>query len=114
MRFSWTTTKATRDTAATTASRTMKAEPNQSSFSPSSSTVSSDPRPTAMVTIPNQSPRRSRSSCIGSASSENHSIANMIAPGSRLTKKIACQPKVSLHQPPITGPIDGAKIAEIA
>ena len=29
-------------------------------------------------------------------------------------KKIDCQPKVSLQKPPMTGPIDGAKIAEIA
>ncbi len=67
-----------------------------------------------MVAMPSQSPLRSRSSCSGSQSSENHSIASITAPGSRLTKKIACQPNVSLHQPPITGPMDGAKIAEMA
>jgi hypothetical protein len=40
-------------------------------------------------------------------------MANITAPGTMLTRKIDCHPKVSLHQPPMTGPIDGAKIAEI-
>ncbi len=114
LRLSWITVKTIRDTAAIRARRTIKVEPNQSSFSPSSSTVSSEPRPMAMVMTPAQSPWRSKLSCIGSRSSENQSMANITAPGSRLTKKIDCQPKVSLHQPPIAGPMDGAKIAEIA
>ena len=66
-------------------SRTMKVEPNQSSLLPSSSTVCSALRPIAMVTMPGQSPSRSSESFIGFASSENHSMPIISAPGTRLT-----------------------------
>ena len=66
-------------------SLTMKGEPNQSSLLPSSSTVCSAARPIAMVTMPGQSPSRSSDSFIGFASSENHSMPTIIAPGTRLT-----------------------------
>ena len=68
-----------------TDSLTMKGEPNQSSLLPSSSTVCSADRPIAMVAMPAQSPSRSSDSFIGLASSENHSIAIITAPGTRLT-----------------------------
>jgi hypothetical protein len=70
LRVSSTATKAVSATIATTDSRTMNIDPNQSSFSPSSSTVSSAPSPMAIEVIPSQSPRRSRSNRRGSPSSE--------------------------------------------
>ncbi len=78
-------TKSGSATAATSASRTMKGEPNQSSLLPSSSTVSSAPSPTASMAMPSQSPCFKRPSCIGARSSEGHSIASITTPGARLT-----------------------------
>ncbi len=72
-------------TAAMIDRRTMKGEPNQSSLLPSSSTVCSAERPIAMVMTPGQSPSRSSDSFIGLASSENHSMPIISAPGTRLT-----------------------------
>jgi hypothetical protein len=54
---------------ATTASRRMKGEANQSSLLPSSSTVCSADRPIAMVAMPAQSPSLRSLSCIGCRSS---------------------------------------------
>ena len=71
--------------AATSASRTMNGEPNQSSLLPSSSTVCSEARPIASVAMPVQSPSRSRRSCIGARGSDGSRAASMIAPGTRLT-----------------------------
>ena len=73
------------DTAAMTDRRTMNGEPNQSSLLPSSSTVCSDARPIASVAMPGQSPWRSSPSFIGAGFSDGHSVASMIAPGTRLT-----------------------------
>ena len=72
-------------TAATTANRTMKGEPNQSSLLPSSSTVCSAASPIAMVTMPAQSPSPSSDNFMGVDSSETYSMAIMIAPGTTLT-----------------------------
>src|SRR5580704_12983611 len=58
--------------------------PNHSLRSPSSSTVISEPSPIAMQRMPTQSPRRSRSSCIGSASSPYQTAQIRTSPGSRL------------------------------
>ena len=53
-------TNSDRLTAATTASRTMKGDENQSSLLPSSSTACSADRPIAMVAMPSQSPSFSK------------------------------------------------------
>jgi hypothetical protein len=83
--MSSTSVNRTRDTAATIESRRIQGAPNQSLLLPSSSTVSSAPRPTAIVAMPSQSPRRNSPSCRGSGSRENHNIPNMTAPGRTLT-----------------------------
>ena len=85
--------KAVRNTAATSASLTMKGDWNQSSLLPSSSTVCSAESPMAMVTMPAQSPSLSSESCIGCLlQREEQSATSMMMLGGVLTKKMDCQP----------------------
>ena len=70
----------------------MKADWNQSSLLPSSSSVCSAERPTAMVRMPNQSPSFSRPNCIGARSSVNQRATIISALGTVLMKKMVCQP----------------------
>ncbi len=70
----------------------MNDDANQSSLLPSSSTVCSAERPTAMVKIPAQSPSLRRPSCIGLCSKVSASAVTITIVGSTLTKKIVCQP----------------------
>ena len=65
-------------------SSTIVGLPNQSLRWPSSRTVISDPSPIAIETIPGQSPRRSRSRCIGSLRSPYQIVHIMTMPGNRL------------------------------
>ena len=90
---------------------------NQSSIWPRSSTTSRQPSVIAIRAKPTQSifrppasrSSRSRSSTSGSSTSQCTSASDA-RPIGTLMKKIQCQEKLSVIQPPIVGPTVGATI----
>ena len=84
LRTSSMTRKSVVKTAATTARSRIIGLPNQSFRWPSSSTTSSEPRPSAMQAMPSQSPCFRRSRRIGPGSMPHQTAATSMMPGTRL------------------------------
>src|SRR5579862_1844557 len=105
------------ETAASIVNVTIVPDLNQSSIWPRSSTTSRHPSVAAMSAKPTQSTfnppasRSSRSRLSTSGSSTNQcTSASEASPIGTLMKKIQCQEKLSVIQPPIVGPTVGATI----